>query len=122
MTKNFNEYLNEMVSVCKRHFFPGGRYHGLDGHLMFARESLGGALADYDDDRIHKEIGKCYGAYVRCLFGTSNKVLLDSKDLVKEIWSEIHRDRARRMDVKMYLACEEAKRQKEIHENKAEEA
>jgi len=39
--------------------------------------------------------------------------LLDSRDLVKEIWSEIHRDRARRMDVKMYLACEEAKRQKE---------
>ena len=104
MDKSFDEYLNEMVNVCKRHFYPGERYHGEKGHLMFARESLGGVLADYDDEQIHKEIGKCYGAYVRCLFGTSNEILLDNKRLVKEIWFAIERDRERRAETAEFLA------------------
>ena len=108
---SFDEYLGEMVNVCKRHFYPGERYHGEKGHLMFARESLGGVLSDYDDEQIRKEIGKCYGAYIRCLFGTSNEILLDNKRLVKEIWFAIERYRKNRAEIAEYLA--QAQRERE---------
>jgi hypothetical protein len=89
--EEFDEYLSELANACPRHFYPGERYHGKEGQLRFVRESFAHVfiLNSYTDKEIKDNIGKCYGCLVRCLFMSSNKIEIDSKQLVDEVYRVI---------------------------------
>ena len=89
--EEFDEFVRRMIPAAKRQFFPGGRYHGKDGQLFFAKEAFAAvfALDGYSEKDIQDNIGKCYGALVRCVFGTANKVEVDNKEFVETIKDRI---------------------------------
>ena len=89
--EEFDEFVRRMIPAAKCQFFPGGRYHGKDGQLFFAKEAFAAvfALDGYTEKDIKDNIGKCYGVLVRCVFGTSNKVEVDNKEFVKTIKGHI---------------------------------
>jgi len=89
--EEFDEFVRRMIPAAKRHFCPGGRYHGKEGQLFFAKEAFAAvfALDGYTEKDIKDNIGKCYGALVRCVFGTPNKVEVDNKEFVETIRERI---------------------------------
>ena len=108
----FDDFVNRVVPSAKRQFFPGGRYHGKDGQLFFAKDCFAAvfALDGYTEKDVKDNIGKCYGGLVRCVFGTSNKVEVDNKEFVKTIREHMVVIKQRMAERDRMLSVLEAKR------------